>query len=306
VTLLLSGADVVDLLTMEDAIGAVENAFRLLGERRVEPPAIATVLGDGGGFHIKAARIGAYFAAKVNGNFFSAVPRIKGVIVLGDATDGTVLAVLDSIEITNLRTAAATAVAAIRLARRDARSMMIIGCGNQGRSHVRAIRAVRSIERIYALDTNRETALAFARDTGATVVDRPVEADIVITSTPSRSPIFDAPAPGTFVAAVGADNTEKLEIAPVLMASSKVVTDLTSQCVEIGDLHHAIAAGKMARGQVHAELADIVVGKARGRESDEEVIVFDSTGMALQDVATAAIVYERARAKSRGLEFAFA
>jgi alanine dehydrogenase len=305
-TLLLNRNDVTDLLTMEDAIGAVENAFRLLGEGRVEPPAIAAVHGDGGGFHIKAARIGEYFAAKINGNFFSAVPRIKGVIVLGDARDGKVLAVLDSIEITTLRTAAATAVAATRLARRDARSVMIIGCGNQGRSQLRAIQCVRSIERIYALDTNGETALAFARDTGAKVVNGPVEADIVVTCTPSQSPILAAVVPGAFVAAVGADNTEKQEIAPMLMASAKVVTDLTSQCIEIGDLHHAVAAGTMARAQVHAELADIVVGKARGRESDDEVIIFDSTGMALQDVATAAIVYERARARSRGLEFAFA
>jgi alanine dehydrogenase len=306
VTLLLSRTDVIDLLTVEDAIDAVENAFRLLGEGRVEPPAMATVHGDGGGFHIKAARIGEYFAAKVNGNFFSAVPRIKGLIELADARDGKILAVLDSIEITTLRTAAATAVAARWLARRDARSVMIIGCGNQGRSHVRALQNVRPIDRIYAMDTNRESALAFARDTGAEVVDSPVEADIVVTCTPSRSPILGAVACGTFVAAVGADNTEKQEILPRLMASSKVVTDLTSQCLEIGDLHHAVAAGNMDRRQVHAELADIVVGRARGRESDDEVIIFDSTGMALQDVAAAAIVYERARAKSRGLEFAFA
>jgi ornithine cyclodeaminase/alanine dehydrogenase-like protein (mu-crystallin family) len=267
---------------------------------------MATVHGDGGGFHIKAARIDEYFAAKVNGNFSSAVPRIKGLIELADARDGKILAVLDSIEITTLRTAAATAVAARWLARRDARSMMIIGCGNQGRSHVRALQNVRPIDRIYAMDTNRESALAFARDTGAEVVGSPVEADIVVTCTPSTSPILGAVAPGTFIAAVGADNIEKQEIAPRLMASSKVVTDLTSQCLEIGDLHHAVAAGNMDRRQVHAELADIVVGRARGRESDDEVIIFDSTGMALQDVAAAAIVYERARATSRGLEFAFA
>ena len=305
-TLLLSRTDVIDLLTMEDTIGAVENAFRLLGEGRTEPPSIATVHGDGGGFHIKAARIDEYFAAKINGNFFSAVPRIKGVIVLGDARDGKILAVLDSIEITTLRTAAATAVAATRLARRDARSMMVIGCGNQGRSHVRALQVVRSIDRIYAMDTNGESALAFARDTGAKVVDHSVDADIVVTCTPSQSPILDSVAPGTFVAAVGADSTVKQEIAPALMASSKIVTDLTAQCAAIGDLHHAIASGKILRKEVHAELADIVVGKARGRESEDEVIIFDSTGIALQDVAAAAIVYERARAKSRGLEFAFA
>ena len=84
-----------------------------------------------------------------------------------------------------------------------------------------------------------------------------------------------------------------------------MVADLTDQCAAIGDLHHAIEAGTMTRGQVHAELGEIVVGSARGRESDDEVIIFDSTGIALQDVATAAIVYERARAERRGLEFAF-
>jgi alanine dehydrogenase len=305
-TLLLSRTDVIDLLTMEDAIGAVEKAFRLLGEGKVEPPAIATVHGDDGAFHIKAARIGGHVAVKANGNFFSAVPRIKGVIVLGDARNGNVLAVLDSIEITTLRTAAATAVAAERLARRDARSVLILGCGAQGRCQLRAVRQVRSIERVYAMDTRREVALAFARETGAQIVDEPVMADIVITCTPSKTAILDAVAPGTFVAAVGADSTEKQEIAPTLMASSKVVTDVTDQCAAIGDLHHAIEAGKVARGQVHAELADIIAGKAGGRESEDEVIIFDSTGMALQDVAAAAIVYERARAKGRGVEFAFA
>ena len=111
--------------------------------------------------------------------------------------------------------------------------------------------------------------------------------------------------PGTFIAAVGADSEDKQELAPQLMASSKVVTDVTEQCETIGDLHHAIAAGAMRREDVHAELAEIVAGRKPGRQREDEVIIFDSTGMALQDVAAAAIVYQRALAAGRGTRFEF-
>jgi ornithine cyclodeaminase/alanine dehydrogenase-like protein (mu-crystallin family) len=165
---------------------------------------------------------------------------------------------------------------------------------------------VRAIERVYAMDASRPVVHAFAYETGARIVDAPVDADIVVTCTPATSPVLFKAAPGTFVAAVGADSGEKREIGAELMASAKVVTDVTEQCVVIGDLHHAIADGLMTREKVHAELGDVVAGKKPGRESDDETIVFDSTGMALQDVAAAAVVYERAVAAKRGQELEFA
>jgi alanine dehydrogenase len=305
-TLLLTRRDVADLLTIDDCIDAVERAFRLLGEGAVPPPAMAGVHAAGGAFHIKAALMGDRFAAKINSNFFDAVPRIKGLIVLADATDGRPLAVLDSIEITILRTGAATAVAARHLARADAREALICGCGVQGRIQAQAIRRVRNIETLYAYDSDPAVANAFARELGALVVSAPIGADIVITCTPSRSAFLRQVRPGTFVAAVGADSEIKQEIAPELMASCKVVTDVLEQCATIGDLHHALDAGAMTRDDVYAELAEIVAGRKRGRVSDDEIIIFDSTGMALQDVATAAIVYERALAQGRGTEMAFA
>jgi len=293
-TLLLNRADVQHLLTIDDCIDAVERAFRLLGEGRASAPAIAGVHGDGGGYHIKAAILGDHFAAKINSNYFNAVPRIKGVIVLADARDGSMLAIIDSIEITILRTGAASAVAAKYLARADAKSALIIGCGNQGRIQLRALQRVRTIERIFTMDVDRAKAAELGE-----VVDAPVDADVVITCTPSTSPILHRVRPGTFVAAVGADSEIKSEIAPELMRASKVVTDLTSQCSAIGDLHHAPGA------TVHAELAEIVAGRKPGREHDGETIIFDSTGMALQDVAAASIVYERALAAGRGTRFDF-
>jgi len=305
-TLLLTGRDVADLLTIDDCIAAVENAFLLLGRGEVPRPAIAGVHATGGGFHVKAAIAGDRFAAKINSNFFEAKPRIKGVIVLCDAGDGRVLAVMDSIEITILRTGAATAVAAKYLARQNVRTALICGCGTQGRIHARALRRVRDIETIFAFDTDAEAAANFAEETGAEAVPAPVWADIVVTCTPSRAAFLHSVQPGTFIAAVGADSEEKQEVAPELMASAKVITDITEQCLTIGDLHHAVASGRMRQGDVYAEFSEIVAGKKRGRESDDEIIVFDSTGMALQDVAAAAIVYERAIAAGRGTPFGFA
>src|SRR6266567_7041262 len=103
-----------------------------------------------------------------------------------------------------------------------------------------------------------------------------------VTCTTSRKPLLglDEVSPGTFIAAVGADNPEKQELHPALMAKSKIVADILEQCVAMGDLHHAIAAGVVTRANVHAELGEIVAGKKPGRESNEEITIFESTGMA--------------------------
>ena len=298
---LLSRRDVASLLTIDDCIEAVERAFGMLGRGEVPPPVVAAVHVPGGAFHIKAAAARDRFVTKINGNFFDAVPRIKGVLMLADATDGRPLALMDSIEITILRTGAASAVAAKYLARTGSRSALICGCGTQGHIQLQAIRRVLpGLETIYALDADRARAAALP---GATPVGDFVPADVVVTCTPSRTAILHRVERGTFVAAVGADSHEKQEIAPALMASSKVVTDVTEQCAAFGDLHHAIAAGAMTREQVHAELGEIVAGRKTGRESDAETIIFDSTGMALQDVAAATIVYERALAANIGVDF---
>ena len=297
--LFLSRRDVAALLDLDDCIAAVENAFAMLGRGELPPPAIAGVHAKGGAFHIKAAIAGGRFAAKINANFFEATPRIKGVVMLADAADGRPLAIMDSIEITILRTGAATAVAAKFLARADARTALICGCGLQGRIQAKALARVRPIERVFAFDTDRTRAAQLGE-----VVDEIVPADIVVTCTPSRAPFLERVAPGTFVAAVGADSEEKSEIAPSLLASAKVVTDVTEQCATIGDLHHALAAGAMTRAGVHAELGEIVAGRKPGRERADEVIVFDSTGMALQDVAAASIVYDRAVERGVGVRVA--
>ena len=124
-----------------------------------------------------------------------------------------------------------------------------------------------------------------------------------MTCTPSTDYLVDAEwvTPGSFIAGVGADSEDKRELAPEVLARSKVVVDVLDQCAQIGDLHHALDAGAMHRADVYAELGEIVAGRKPGRTTDEEVFVFDSTGMALQDAATAVLVVERARAEGRGV-----
>lgn len=290
-----SSDDVRRLLTIDDCIDAVERAFRERGSI-----ASLSLHVEGGAFHVKAAVAGRYFAAKANGNFFDnpsrGLPRIQGVIVLADATDGRPLAILDSIAITILRTGAATAVAAKHLARADARTLFVAGCGNQGRVSIDAIRRVRDIERVFVYDVDAARAAQLADEVGGEVADRYAnDADIVVTCTPSRTAFVHGARAGQFIAAVGADSNEKQEIAPALLASSAVIVDDLEQCRAFGDLHHA--PDVIPR----ASLAEVLRGEKRGRVSDDEVVIFDSTGTALQDVAAAAIVFERAAsAAARG------
>jgi len=130
--------------------------------------------------------------------------------------------------------------------------------------------------------------------------------DVCVTCTPSRQAVVAAAdvAPGTFLAAVGADARGKQELEPALMASSTVVVDVLAQCVEIGELQHAVAQGLLAPEDVHAELGDVVAGGRPGRSRAEEITIFDSSGTALQDVAAAVAVYEKARRDGRGQEVA--
>src|SRR5215470_6045872 len=322
---LLSRSDVERLLTPDECIAAVEDAFRQHALGKAPPPGILGLHAEDGSFHIKAALLTLdrpYFAAKTNANFPQngprhALPTIQGVVALCEAVTGQPLAVMDSMAITALRTAAATAVAAKHLARSDCRTALICGCGAQAASQLRALLRVRNPARIAAYDQDPEKSRDFAAALGAEtgipitpVTDLPAAvaaSDIVITCTTARRWFIarEMVRPGTFVAGVGADNEDKQELDPALLAKSKLVTDLTEQCATIGDLHHALAAGVMSASDVHAQLGEIVAELKPARENEEEIIVFDSSGTALQDVAAAAAVYRRALAQSESLRFSF-
>ena len=309
---------------MEDCIDAVEQAFLSHARARTVAPGVLGTHVEGGGFHVKTAGLLAsrdepsVYVTKINSNFPGnperrSLPTIQGVVALFDAEDGRLLALLDSMEITSLRTAAATAVAAKHLARDDAATVTICGCGAQSRSQLRALACVRALRRVYAFDAQPDRARRFAADMTAelgldvsvvtTLSEVARSADIWVTCTPSERWLVgrDHVGRGAFVAAVGADNPAKHEIEPELVAECTVVADVLDQCATMGDLHHALEAGVMRVSDVHAELAEIVSGQKRGRRSPDETIIFDSTGSALEDVAAAMVVYRRALAAGAGI-----
>ena len=320
-TLLLSAADVEALLTPAVCIAAVEDAFRQYALGSVPAPGILGMHAKEGGFHVKAGFLTVegrpYFAAKLNANFPGnaskhGLPTIQGAVILSDASNGVPLAIMDSISITALRTAAASAVAAKHLAKPECETLLVVGCGGQASSQLQALRQVCKPGRVLVHDQDRGRATAFAAGHGATVAHDLTEAsrssDIIVTCTTATKAFLtaDIVRPGTFIAAVGADNEDKQEIDPRLMAAAKVVTDLTEQASRIGDLHHAIAAGVMAREAVHAELGQVIAGIKPGRRNATEITVFDSTGTGLQDVAAAIAVYRRAVDAKAGRAFALA
>ena len=311
--LVLGDNRIADLLDMASCIRAIDTAFRRSGEGSGAASKMVGLDLPDGALHAKLGVLAgerAYAVAKVNANLpdnpaTHALPTIQGVVVLFDASRGIPLAVMDSGLITAMRTAATTAVASTYLAVRSASTLTFIGCGVQARSHLEALRHVHKIERVFAFDIDRAAADRFADECRArsglivevaTDVHRAARAgDIVITLTPSRRALLDLDdvRDGTFIAAIGADSEHKREISSRLLQAAVVVVDDLEQCSRIGDLHHALAEGVMQAQDVRGTLDQIVSGRRPGRQTDDEIIVFDSTGLAIEDVAVAALAYER-------------
>ena len=324
--LLFNRSDVQELLSLAECIDAVEKVFHRQGEGKIPPSGILGIRTQTGGLHVKTACLSGakkYIVAKLNTNFPQNYrrfrkPTIQGVIVLYDADNGRLLAVLDSMEITIRRTAAATAVAAKYLARQNSSVATICGCGEQARAQLRALCLILSLRKVYAFDIDSSASLGLAAQLSRELaID--IEAirslpgairssDVVVTCTPATEFYVhkEDVAPGTFIAAVGADDSHKQEIDPALLASAKVVADSFQQVCSIGETHHAIARGLMRKEDVYAELSEVVAGKKAGRINETDIIVFDSTGVAVEDAAAATVVYEKALITGIGNYFEFA
>ena len=311
--LIITRRDIRRVMRPADYLEAVELGFRAGAIGKANSPHPMHLPATGGGFHAKGARIALardYVAVKVNGNFPGnpqrfGLPTIQGAVLLSDGSNGALLAILDSAEVTLRRTAAASAVAARILARPDSTTLLVCGCGAQGRAHIEAMSEVLPIKRVLLWDQVHDAAASLAAELAGArgyeieavkdLETASLTAEAIACCTTSREPFLDVGMvrPGTFIAAVGADNPDKNEITPTLMAEAVVVTDSTAQCAGMGDLHHAIEAGAMTGSDVQAELGELLVGEMPGRTSANQILIFDSTGTGLQDVAAAAAIYER-------------
>lgn len=327
-TLLLKRSELASLMSLQEYIEGIENAFRMRGKGLTFGTGM--VQGDTLSeteFHIKVGGLklgeNSYYGLKINGSNFNnmkkyGLPNIMGAIVLFDATKAIPLAIIDSGDPTVKRTGAATAVAAKFLARKDSKIVSICGSGTQGRIQLRCLKIVfPDIHKAYAYDMNsvasEEYAESMSKELNIEVIPTQdlsntiSRSDIIVTCTPSRKPYLlkEYVNPGTFIAAVGADSPDKQELEETLLSENKVVVDILEQCAVAGELHHALEAGLMTTKDVNGELGDVLAGKKPGRISDDEIIIYDATGTALQDTAAAALCYEKAVERGMGIYLNF-
>jgi ornithine cyclodeaminase len=297
-----------------EALAAAETAFRALGEGAVEipPPMGLSVPEVEGEVHVKSAYLkGApVFAVKIATGFYRntdrGLPSGAGLMLVFDSVTGFPLALLDDGGyLTDLRTAAAGALAARLLTADPLVNVAVLGSGIQARYQLRALFHVRSWKRTSAWSRNRERLEAYCAemeqefDRPFAVAASPEEAvsgaDLVITVTASREPLIDRahlPAHATVIA-VGSDGPDKRELSTEALAQAdKIVVDRLSQCVALGELHHAVEEGALDAASVHAELGEVLTGSKTGREGSE-LIVCDLTGVGAQDAAIAAITWEK-------------
>lgn len=321
-TLILQRSAIVALMSFVDYVDACDEAFRAHALGAIVRPALMHLTTRRGEFHIKGGGLRTQadgktlVAVKVNGGFFEnpslGMPAIQGSIVLCDGDTGYPLAYMDSGEITVNRTGATTAIAAKALARPDSHVVTICGCGRQGRIQLIGVAHALPITKAFVFDANRLAADKFAHSMATELcIDVEVstelsaatlQSDVIVTCTPSRSPFLMANhvRPGTFIAAVGADSPDKQELDPQLLARSTVVVDILEQCAAVGELHHALRAGLMTIGAVHAQLGEVLIEPALFNRDPQAITVFDTTGTALQDTAAAVAVYQRALSRGIG------
>jgi ornithine cyclodeaminase/alanine dehydrogenase-like protein (mu-crystallin family) len=316
-TLLLNESDVAALLAVPDCIEALEDAFRRQDAGQVMNHPRRRLHAPDGTFHImEAADLGTgRMAIKTYASFR---PKTRFLILLYDTTSGDLLALIEADRLGQIRTGAATGVATRHMARADSRVLGLFGSGWQAETQAQAVAAVRPIEKVLVYSRTEERRADFVRRMAPAMqaeivaVDAPKKAvqgaDIVVTATTSRTPVFDGSllTPGAHVNAVGSNSLARAEIdlTTVARAARIVVDSLEQAQMEAGDLLTPVEARKF-RWEQARELREIVAGGAPGRQYAEEITLFKSVGVALEDVAAASLVYDRAQERGVGREIEF-
>jgi alanine dehydrogenase len=318
-SLVLTGSEVMQVLTMDLALAAAADAFRAYGEGRVNmPPKSYLTLAHGdframyGEIFLPQAHICGLKWVNVHpGNPARGLLTVMAKIILNDPDTALEIADLDGTHVTDFRTGAAGGLAAQYLSNPSASRLGLIGAGAQARTQVAALVKVRPIKEIVVYDRHLDHAQGFAEKLAATygVKARPVAAaaaavtgmDIVVTTTPSTSPVVrrEWVSPGTHINAIGADASGKQELEPAILRAAQVVVDDWAQASHSGEINVALSKGEVTPEMIYGSLGEIVAGKKPGRKTPEEITVFDSTGLIIQDLALGYAVY--LRAKERGL-----
>jgi ornithine cyclodeaminase/alanine dehydrogenase len=318
--LLLDEGDVAQTIDMEVSIRVTEAAFASYakGETLMPKRLHIAVEGMKGGLRVMpAALLG---GRAVGLKTISGLPGARDpsstyfLVVLFDPYDGRLLSIMGADVITRFRTGAASAIATKYLARKDSKSVGVYGAGVQARAQLEAMTYVRGITEAKVYDVSEERLLAFCKEMSESL-DMSVEpvsdpslaasTDIVVTATTSDKPFLmdEWVRPGTHINAMGANSPAKRELDLALMKRSRIFVDFREQAlVEAGDLGEALRSGGLVESQIEAELGDLVLGRKVGRNTDREVTLFKSVGVAIEDVALAREIYDRALKKGLGRE----
>jgi ornithine cyclodeaminase/alanine dehydrogenase len=324
-TLLLSRKDVESVLKMDDCLKTVETAFTELTHGRAVMPQRAVIpIPDYKGVYLAMP---AYIGGEMNALGLKIVtvypdnpskhnlPTILGTLVMCDPTTGKAVAIMDAGYLTAVRTGAASGVATKYLAREDAKDCVVFGAGVQAQKQLEAVNLVRPLGKVRVLDIVKDAREKFAKDMGAALgldieptedVETSVkEADIVITASSSHDPVFDGNwlKPGTHINNIGSHTPAARELDTTTVKRSKFVADLKeANMAEAGDILIPIKEGAVTEDHIYASLGEIVVGQKPGRENAEEITVFKSCGLAIQDASTALTIFNAAKEKGIGTE----
>jgi alanine dehydrogenase len=323
---LLSANDVRQALPMSECIGLMKEAFSQLSSGRAHVPLRCPVpvpAHEGVTIFMPAyleqsGDLGAKIVSVFPRNLNSGLPTIHAVVIVIDSTTGVPSALIDGTYLTALRTGAASGAATDLLARRDARVAAVFGAGTQGRTQLEAVCTVRPIAQAFVFDKDRRQAEHYVEEMRARGAPIPKEihaaaspsealrrADILCTATTSTEPVFEGKElrPGTHINAVGAYTPQMQEVDAETIRRAKVVIDFrAASLAEAGDLIIPMKQGIVTEKHIHAEIGEIITGRKPGRSSETEITYFKSVGVAVQDVAAARRVLEKARTLSLGTE----
>ena len=323
--IILSQQEVRSCLPMSDAIKAVTSAYKAFALGQVEMPQVQhlDVTKYNGEVDIKSGAaenfelIGTKIASGYYDNPKLGLPPGFAVIILLDLKTSMPLAIMDGSYVTAVRTGAAGAVAASVLARKNAKRVGVIGSGTQGRMQVLALNELFPLEQVKVFNINKVNSERYAVEMSERLgidvqaVDTAQNAvsnvDIVITAVPSKKAMVmdEWIEDGMHINAFGADGPGKQELDQNIMKRAKIVVDSLKQCRVIGEIQHALKQGLIQENDVYAEIGEILLGNKKGRETEEEITLFDSTGLAVQDIAAAHVVYQLAQQKDMGQRITF-
>jgi len=325
-TLILSRADMVGLLEPEEYNDCVEQAFRMFGEGRVymEPKGHIVLDRYPGEWEIMPSYIEEpesaackWVSIRFDNRARFDLPTVFSILVYTDPETGFPLMICDGSHHTNMRTDASAAVSAKWLARRDSKVLAIVGAGDSARGAVKCCRSVFPWDEIRVWSRSEETLREFSEEaapflaSGSAILrtfsdlEETVRgADVVVTVTPSQSWLVDEDwiSPGTHLACIGGGLAGSQELDPRILKRARIFTDDIRQCRDDGEINIPLRNGEVTLDDIAGDFGPVVAGTLEGRQSDDQVTVFDSTGIALQDSATVPLEYERAVAAGVGIE----